>query len=187
MTEEEVNKILAILKSIWPNHPVLEETATAWHMAFEDVPYPLAMDAVKRWIKGGSQWFPTPSQLLKTISVRTVAPNLIPESAWIEVLEQARKVGYGRRTVFHNGESVLLPGPVFSHPLIEKAVESVGWKNICHSDEPTIVRAQFLKTLNNFIDAEVERAQIGELPDVIGINGSLAVSPAVIALNGGGR
>jgi len=114
-------------------------------------------DAAKQWMRGGKPFFPAPSDLRKLTATNAVAPNLIPESAWIEVLEQARKVGYGRRTVFHNGESVLLPGPVFSHPLIEKAVESVGWKNICHSDEPTIVRAQFLKTLNNLIDAEVER------------------------------
>ena len=172
---------------MWPNQPITDDTVTAWTWAFEDVPYPVTEDAAKQWMRGGKPFFPAPSDLRKLTATNAVAPNLIPESAWIEVTEQARKVGYGRRTVFHNGESVLLPGPVFSHPLIEKAVESVGWKNICHSDEPTIVRAQFLKTLNNFIDSEVERVQIGDLPDVIGINGSLAVSPAVIALNGGGR
>lgn len=164
MTDEQISRILAILKSVWPAHPVLEETMIAWRWALEDVPYALVEDAVRRWIKGGNQFFPTPSQLLKTIAVNRVAADLIPEAAWVEVTEQARRVGYGRRTVFHNGESRALPGPVFSRPLIERAVESVGWKNICQSDEPTIVRAQFLKTLAALIDDAVAKVQVGDAP-----------------------
>ena len=183
MTDQETARILAILKSVWPAHPVLEETQTAWMWAFEKVPYSLAEDATKRWITGGAQFFPTPSQLLKTIAVERVAPDLIPEAAWIEVLDQVRKVGYGPRTLFRNGKREALPGPAFSHPLIAKAVESVGWKNICHSDEPTIVRAQFLKTLAALIDAEVGRLQAQAVPRLINLpHGGLGLDdgPAMI-------
>jgi hypothetical protein len=165
---------------VWPNQPITDDTVTAWTWAFEDVPYPVAADAAKQWMRGGKPFFPAPSDLRRLTAVNAVAPSLIPEAAWAEVMAQARKVGYGPRSIFHNGESKPLPGPAFSHPLIERAVGSVGWKNICHSDEPTIVRAQFLKTLSAFIEAEVARVQQGETTDAAAID----EATRVLALNG---
>ena len=162
MNSSETTALLSILSSVWPNQPITEDTVTAWTWAFEDAPYAVVEDAAKQWMRGGKPFFPAPSDLRRLTAVHAVAPDLVPEAAWAEVMQQVRRVGYGPRTIFRNGKSEALPGPTFSHPLIAKAVESVGWKNICHSDEPTIVRAQFLKTLTALIEREVSKRQMGD-------------------------
>lgn len=162
MNKQETALILRILRTVWPQTRIDEDTITAYTWAFEDQPYELVEDAVKRWIKTG-KFFPKPAELLEIISVQTVAPDLVPEAAWGEVIREARRVGYNRLPVFQNGEFLEPEKPVFSSPLIAQAVEAIGWGELCtldDEDKPT-VRAQFTKVLTALMTREVKRTQLG--------------------------
>jgi hypothetical protein len=162
MNQTETQALLSILHSVWPNQPVTEDTVTAWAWAFEDVPAAIVTDAAKRWMRAGKPFFPAPSDLRKLAAIDQVAPDLVPEAAWAEVKAQARRVGR-IRTVFQNGVSRPIAGPVFSHPLIAAAVDATGWEYICTCDKEGVVKAQFTATLTALLDREVSRVQTGDL------------------------
>jgi hypothetical protein len=163
MNMHEAGRILRILRTVWPEAPVNQDTVTAWAWAFEDIPYELVEDAAKRWIRTG-KFFPKPGELLRTIGIQAVAPDLVPEAAWTEVKSEARRVGYHRLPpLFAGGRFVERERPVFSHPLIAEAVASVGWDVICTGDDSRgFVREQFIRTMERLIEREVQRFQTGE-------------------------
>lgn len=150
MTTQEVSRILRVLRAIWPDAPVNESTVTAWAWAFEDVPYALLEDATKQWIRGGKPFFPKPADLLALISVDLVAPDLIPEAAWAEVLREIHRGGFRAK-------------PSFSHPLIAQAVKATGWETICLSERPEVVRAQFERTLTALLERERRQVRLGRV------------------------
>jgi hypothetical protein len=152
MNAQQAATILRVLRSVWPDTKADESTVKAWTWAFEDVPYPAVEDAVKRWIRTGT-FSPKPGELLRTIGVNAVGPDLIPEVAWSEVISQASSVG-------HRGR------PSWSHPLIGQAVDAIGWRSICLSDEKDLgfLRNQFVKTLTALMNRAVERVQIEQGP-----------------------
>lgn len=65
--------------------------------------------------------------------------------AWALVISQIHSVGsWGR--------------PSFSDPLVAKAVECVGWREMCISENPSIERAHFLKIYDSLERREKEEA-----------------------------
>jgi len=176
MTRDDTIKLLLILRTIWPEIKADDPTITGWEWAFEGVPYALAELAAKRYIRTGT-FPPKPAELLKLISVQQVAPGLLPEAAWSEVMEQVQRCGYNRPPVFHDGRFLHAPQRQFSSPLIARAVDSIGWAEICTSEKPEIVRAQFIKALTAVMGRAVTRVQTGDAP---------ALAAGVAALPEGG-
>lgn len=175
MNAPETQALLSILSSVWPNHPITDDTVTAWSWAFEDVPAAAAHDAAKQWLRAGKPFFPAPSDLRRLAAIDRVAPDLVPEAAWAEVKAEVRRVGNSRRTIFRNGESRPVGGPVFSHPLIRHAAEATGWEYICTEEKEGVVKAQFTKTLAALLEREIARTQNGDLsapPPLGAVDGS---------------
>ena len=151
MNREETAGILRILRTVWPKEPISDDRVTAYQWAFEDRSYGEVEAAVKRWLKT-SKWFPTPAELLEVISTEQVAPELVPEVAWSEVLSEASRVGA-------NGV------PTWSNPLIGQACRAIGWREICLTDErhyPTL-RAQFRDALKALYGRAIREEQIGQV------------------------
>lgn len=76
----------------------------------------------------------------------------IPAEAWSAVLKEVSRTGsYGV--------------PKFSNPLITRAVECIGWRNICLSENPGIERAHFLKIYEQLQNREnlKEVSKIGHI------------------------
>lgn len=165
MNRQETIAILSIVRAVWPEMVVNDHVITAWMWAFEDTDYRLVEDATKRYIRAADKPFaPKPSELLKLAGVQQVAPDLIPEAAWAEVMSEVRRVGYNRPPIFHNGQFLDPPLRQFSSPLIAEAVDAIGWAEICTSDRPEIVRAQFIKALAALMERAVKRVQTGDTP-----------------------
>lgn len=161
MTRTETLRILAVLRTVWPDIPVTEEGITGWTWAFEDVPYSLVEDAAKRYVRTG-KFAPKPAELLELIGVQLVAPGLVPEAAWTEVLAEVRRVGFNRMPVWSGGGFLPTETRSFSSPLIAQAVDAVGWETICTSEKPEIVRAQFLAALKAVVAHAVRAVQTGD-------------------------
>lgn len=181
MTRHETATLLTILRTVWTDIVVTEETVTGWHWVFEDMPYRLVEDAAKRYMRTG-KFPPKPAEMLELIGVQQVAPNLIPEAAWAEVLKEARRVGVNRLPLYRGGKIIEPPQREFSHPAIEEAVQSIGWKAICLTpeEERSYLRDAFVKTLKALITHEVRNVQTGDAPLPI-------EEPALVAIDGGTR
>ena len=152
MNRQETARILVILRTVWPDIPATDDTVTAWSWAFEREPYSAVEDAAKRYMRTGT-FAPKPAELLALIGTQRVGPDLVPEAAWTEVLAEVRRVGHYRASERQ-----------FSHPLIAEAVNAIGWRDICLSESPDIVRSQFTKTLRTLTDRAIRQVQMGEGP-----------------------
>ena len=64
MTYEQTGGILAVLAAAWPHRdaPDAGATATAYHLAWEDLPLRSVERAVKEWMQTG-KFFPAPSEI----------------------------------------------------------------------------------------------------------------------------
>ena len=133
MTREETAKLLAIIVAYWPQFPHQGEvTVNAWYELLEHVPYELAVEAVKL-LASTHTFSPAIAEVLDAIADLTMPPDarLSPAEAWGVVLRAVRAYG-----VYATPS---LPG------LIGQAVDIVGWREICTSENPDAVRAHFFR------------------------------------------
>lgn len=100
--------------------------------------------------------------LTDAVAILSLPPDarLTPAEAWSCVLREVQRVGvYGQPQ---------LPG------LVARAVACLGWREICTSDEPDVVRAHFLRVYEQ-LQARARRDVV--LPAAL--RARLAVSPAL--------
>lgn len=133
MTREQTAQLLAMIVAYWPEFPHQGEvTVNAWYLLLADLPYDLAQEALV--LLAATRVFPPkPAELLDAVAELTLPPDarLTPAEAWGLVLDAVRQVGvYGRPR---------LPG------LVGEAVEVVGWREICTSENADAVRAHFMR------------------------------------------
>ena len=64
-----------------------------------------------------------------------------PEEAWGEVIKAIARYGYCGK-------------PEFSSPLIANAVECIGWRDMCMSENIGVERAHFMRAYSNLVKRE---------------------------------
>lgn len=76
------------------------------------------------------------TNMIALIRESALPENILAGEAWAEVLKEISKTGsWGK--------------PQFNDPLIVRAVECIGWKNMCMSENIAIERAHFLKVFDS--------------------------------------
>ena len=167
MTRAETGQLLAFITALYPKIELAAATVPAWHEMLGDMPFGVAMAATKRVLS--QQTFPSLPAIgeIRAAAADLTAPQLRdPGEAWREVIEQVRRVGtYGQ--------------PQFSTPEIAMAVETIGWRELCLSEEGDgVIRAHFFKVYAQYARRAREDAV---LPDAVkrqAITG--AAQPAMI-------
>lgn len=131
MNRTEVANLLAICAAAYPHVTVTKQTAVVYAEMLADIDLGVAQKALKRLI-ATSQYFPTVAAIREQCAALTnpFAPSLA--SAWGEVISQIRNVGHGKQ-------------PDWSHPSIAVAVSTIGWREICLSENQAVLRAHFWK------------------------------------------
>lgn len=132
MNEDELSRIVAFVALQWPAFKPTEEQTAAWEPIIGDLSYAGTKAAVISLAAEGRDFAPNAGLLRqRTLELTTEG---VPEidRAWAEVLEQVAMTGYYRI-------------PTFSHPAIAAAVDAMGWRNICISEDQMADRAHFLK------------------------------------------
>ncbi len=130
-TESEMLPVLRMLAAAYPNNKLTPESFAVYMVMLADVP----ISDLKRgvvWALSHNQFFPSVSEIRQAVmeSSETRPPD--HDEAWGEVMRQIYAVGsYGI--------------PRFSHQSITQAVNSIGWREICLSEDISIIRGQFRK------------------------------------------
>lgn len=155
---------LVDLLDIYPKDHRDEESCAAYTKRLSDLPERLVIQAIDECANTGT-FFPALSEIRNRVTQIAGESILVdPESAWGEVLREVKRVGAdGRLTAWRDGKSVVIAEREFSSPLIERAAEAVGWKDICLTDTgdlPTL-RAQFRDALRAIQRREVDRVVSG--------------------------
>ena len=125
-----------------------------------DLPAPAVLAALERCGKI-HDWFPSVAEIRREVGHHAADPAEIAESAWVEVWQEVRRVGYNRPRVFQNGAFQDRPEPQFSSVLIQQAVDTVGWARLC-TGKIDDVRLDFIFAYRNLRERAVSQIQRGE-------------------------
>jgi hypothetical protein len=148
MSKQDTAQVLAVLSAGFPHVTVTKETARVYHEVLVDLEPSDVMEAITRLLKT-AEWFP-PAALIRrtTMEVRGVLARS-SHTAWGEVLQAVRDHGY-------------LRFPSFGDPLLTEAVRLIGWRTICYSDKPEVVKSQFGKVYDELKEAHDQAILVGE-------------------------
>lgn len=140
MTETDVIKLFAILTAAYPSFDRFETVEQAepvvvlWAEMLKDIPYELAELAVKKFILE-SPYPPTIADIRQQVVEILCGNEPDAATAWGEVVRALNYYGYYRPQEALASMS----------PLTAKIVKLIGWQNICMAEDPSVIRGQFIK------------------------------------------
>ncbi len=158
MTIDETAVLLGIVKIAYPyfykDMPKNElgDAVSLWADMLRDVSLDVAKLGLKKLIATHKDFPPTIGDLLEAIS--STSTTYVPSAgeAWGEVI----------RAISNYGWNMELRALKSLSPLTRKAVECMGWLNLCTSEEQMADRAHFMKIYGTFELREKENRVLPE-------------------------
>ncbi|MDF1507644.1 replicative helicase loader/inhibitor [Robertmurraya sp. DFI.2.37] len=136
MNRKEIINLLGIATANFPNMQNKEMTPTAilWEKSLSDLSYEVAEKAVIK-VLSTSRFFPTIADIREAAAQITQPRTLDAMEAWGLIGQAIRKYGFYRQKEAMES----LPEDV------REMVKRFTWRELCLSEEPEILRAQFRK------------------------------------------
>ena len=140
------NRTAFVLKQLfaaYPNSQVSDDTVAIYLRLLQDIPVEDLQTVVDQCI-AQCKFLPTVAEVREQWHnlTRNLA-QMSGEEAWGLVQAEIRRIGsWG--------------APHFEDERVMKVVRSMGWNNICQSDEPAVDRAQFMRIYNQMSHREQE-------------------------------
>ena len=168
-SEIEVAEIVMIISAAYPNFKSTEYTTEVYFQTLKDIPGDLLKVATLHSIaENGRQFAPSVGELRGAVLDLQKIGNDVPSSfeAWQEVQQQ----------IVENGGD--FGNPVFSHPIVEKTVKAIGWRNLRMSEDVTADRARFIQAYEQFASRDdIESMMLPEVKGYIEVNGQKRLAP----------
>ena len=159
------------------------EAVELWYRELEYIPAEVLLTALRKWVNSSQkgQFPPSISELKAMVAEVTIGQ--LPEwgEGWAEVRKAVGRYGYMRE------EEALAS----LSPITRQSVKYIGWKEVCLSENPDVVRGQFRKAyeacarrqeedrnLSPELKAAIDRLQIGQMKE--GNNGLLLQEKEVL-------
>jgi len=145
MTKTDTVKLLAVISAAYPNMQITEATVALWHDLLGDLNFSLALTATKKLLLE-SPYPPTIADIRKQVAdITTPQEDCIDAAkAWGEVERAIQYYGCYREVEALSSMS----------PQTAKVARYIGWREICLSEEPGVVRGQFLKMFSQIMERE---------------------------------
>lgn len=159
MAVDDVMRVLGVLAAAFPANKVGKETLEVYKLTLADIPADVLEQATLHVITR-SRFFPTVSEIRDAANAIMVGLHNVPSAfeAWGEVCNVIARCGqYYRYQI--SGEL-----PEYSHPLIERAVEIMGYRNLCESENSMADRAHFFRVYEGLLERAEEELRM--LPSV---------------------
>lgn len=167
---KDIAKLVALLSAAYPNWNLSEYTIEVYYLDLRDIPADELMIAAQHCrSEAGRKFAPSVGELRGAVmELRHSAMN-IPSAfdAWQDVLMQFVNTGsYGT--------------PQFTSPITARVVKSLGWRNLCLSENQAADRARFLQAFEQMSErAEKEMMLIPEVRNYLESNGAQLLSAPV--------
>lgn len=168
-TRPEIELMIAKLSAAFPNWKVTAYTIQVYLEDLQDIDSE-TLDAAVKFCRTepGRAFAPSTGEIRGAVGkLRGMASN-VPSSyqAWEEVCGQIR---------INGGD---FGNPVWSHPLVEKAMQMIGWRNLRMSEDQTADRARFIQCYEQLQErAERENLLLPEVRGYIETNGGRLLAP----------
>jgi hypothetical protein len=137
MNRQEAGKIVAVIVAACPGQSVRLDGARVASMIdtfaalLDDVPYEAANAAVRVLLQTRT-WMPSVADIRQTVLELAVGPVRPGGEAWHDFLEAVSRYGAYR-------------SPSFEDPIVSRVVGSLGWKELCLSENQVADRARFIE------------------------------------------
>ena len=138
MTKETLQRGLAVLSATFPEKQFNAKVYLELLIDLDDKAFLLA---IKEFCSTTEEIYPGTNVIGKLRKIAKEGIYKLSGEAWEEVLKQVTRGGY-------------VSTPKFNDKIIAKAVQCVGWKDICLSEKISIERAHFLKIYEQLLNRE---------------------------------
>jgi hypothetical protein len=136
---EQLESVLAQLFSAYPNAKIDEGTVAVYTRLLSDIP-PADLQTVVDQCIATCKFLPTVAEIREEWHklTRQIGQPSATE-AWAEVVQQIRAVGY-------------IGVPTFTNPVTAAVVKSMGWRELCASENQVADRAHFLRMYEQLVE-----------------------------------
>lgn len=148
MTPLEAAKLATMIAAAYPSWKPTDSTMRLYAKMLEPFEAGLAERAVTELLYTPREFAPAIGTLAAAITIlglKDAGQYLSPEDAWLEATLQVRSVGYYRQ-------------PSFSTPALERAIEAIGWRTFCESENIEATRAHFFRIFDSMQSGQVRHA-----------------------------
>ena len=150
MKKTETIQILGVIASAYPNmKEITDMQIRVWHESLKDLETKAVQIAVQKYILEAT--FPPSVAEIRQRAIYATRPQLqTATEAYGDLVKAIRNYGYNREA-----EALETLSPV-----ARKTAKAMGWREICHSEKPDIIRGQFLKMYEILAKREEEESLI---------------------------
>ena len=151
MDKQEFSTLAMAIRTYYPKENILpnQQAMALWYRELQDIPFPVAEAALRKWVST-NKWSPSIAELREVCA--TVSHGEIPQwgEGWEKVLKAIRKHG------MYN-----ISGALNSlDPLTRQAVEQVGFREICMSENIGVERANFRMVYETLAERKKTEQQV---------------------------
>ena len=161
LTPQEV-KMLALVVLASSSYPSMQNKdpqpiVSAWSLMLADIPLEILQAAVLKVCRE-SEFFPSVAQIVAAAEEFDPRSEKLPTAAeaWEEVEQQICSAG-------------IYKSPVFSSELVRRAARSIGWLQLCSSENPAADRAHFLRLYESMKNKRKEAREIEQVMKIAGV------------------
>lgn len=151
MNKKEFSTFAMALKTYYPREPLLpnQQAMELWFRELQDIPAQVAEMALRKWV-ATNKWSPSIADIREmTANIVNGDPMSWGES-WEKALNAVRKYGsYNKGAALDSLD-----------PVTRKCVESIGYMEMCMSENIMVERAHFQKIFEIFSKREQAKLRI---------------------------
>ena len=151
MTKQEFATLAMALRTYFPKENILpnKEAMALWYREIQDIPFPVAEAALRKWV-ATNKWSPSIAEIREMTTNIQSGEQLTWGEAWEKALRAVRKYGsYGKREALASLD-----------PLTRKCVETIGFMDLCMSENIMVERAHFQRIFEVYAKRERTSQQI---------------------------
>ena len=139
MTRAEASRVVAVLLAAFPHARTTAQTSAVYEEALADLDLVHVDAAVRALILTEREYIPTIAKIREAAIERRDGRKRPGGDAWGDVRKAVGPYGRDRR-------------PPFADPLVARAVEALGWRELCDSnaDELPSYRARFIQLYDQY-------------------------------------
>ena len=153
MNKKEFAIFTMALKTYYPKENLLpnDKAMELWFMQLQDIPYTVAEAGLSRWVST-NKWSPSIADIREMAT--SIMHGDLPD--WSEAWEEVQKA------VWHYGSYRGDEAVMSLSPLTRKAVQRLGFTNLCLSENQAVDRANFRMIYEQMAEREKKDSQIPE-------------------------
>lgn len=174
--QKDIAKMVAVMSAAYPAWQVNEYTIEVYFQDLRDLPADLLLAAATKAranMNRNMAFAPSTGEIRQAAAEIIKTVHGIPSSfqAWQEVTRAMLEVGSYRT-------------PAFSSPLITAAVNTLGWRNLCLSDNSVADRARFIQAYEQLASREeLEMMEPPQVRQYIEVHGGAALASPMMSIS----